>query len=285
MRLPIDLVLTSLLQLTPPVGVAMEPPRTDLREVAAPALPAPGEGAPSAEAGRKPEPGPWSGSITLGLDWLAGNSKSLTLILEGLVDYNSSRWLLTAEADGEYVTAAVPGEDSRDIAAKAEAWARGERRVTPVFSGFLYAGIDSNHFASLELRLEAQGGLGVTALERRPGAPDQLVLRFYVGPHYSRDRRFQYYPTHQDVPDQNVWSPGVALSFRAGLNEHVKLLEDAFVFPAPSRVLVRSQTRLRTSLTSYLALSAEFLLEANSAPAPGKAVADTTLLLGLTLEI
>jgi len=52
------------------------------------------------------------------------------------------------------------------------------------------------------------------------------------------------------------------------------LLEDASVFPAPSRLLFRSQTRLRASPTSNFALSVD-LFESNSSPARGKTIADT----------
>jgi putative salt-induced outer membrane protein YdiY len=282
--MPLALVLASLLELMPAPDIAPEPVLRVAPDVSASPLPAEAPAAATGAEEGKPEPGPWAGSATLGLEWLTGNSRSLTVSAEGLAEYNSSRWVLTLKAVGTYVTAAESGEAEDEVGALVSGWARGERRFTPLFSGFLYVGSGSNHFASLELRLEGEAGVGVTVLERRPSAPDELLLRFYLGVHYSRDKRYQYYPTNQNVPDQNVWSPGVALTFRAALNDHVKFSEDVFVFPAPSRVLVRSNTKLTSSLTGRLALTAELVVESNSAPAPDKAKTDTMLLLGAMLE-
>jgi hypothetical protein len=225
-------------------------------------------------------------SLTLGLEWLTGNSRTFVLFGQGLAEYDSPRWILTAETEGTYIVAQpAGGSGEADVANRVSGWARGERRFTPLLTTFLYAGSASNHFASLDLRLEAEAGLGFTILERHPGAPDELVLRLYLGAHYTRDERFQYYPTPANVPDQEVWSPGLAMTFRARLNERVKLSEYAFLFPASARTLVRSETKLLSTLTGPLALTADFILESNSAPAPGKARTDTMLTLGLTLEL
>ncbi len=240
----------------------------------------------AAPTAKEPEPGPWEGSsLTLGLDWLTGNIRSLTVDGEGLAEYHSPRWILDLEVEAVHERSAPPGEAQREVANSVSGWARGERRFTPLLSGFLYVGSGESRFASVELLLEAEAGVGFSVLDHRPGARDELVLRLYVGAHYTRELRYQYYPVRMDVPDQDVWSPGLAMTFRAGLNPYVKLSEYAFLFPAPTRTLVRSKTRLSSSLVGHLALAADFTVSSNTVPAPGKARTDTELTLGLLVEL
>ncbi|WP_375757268.1 DUF481 domain-containing protein [Corallococcus exercitus] len=234
------------------------------------------------------EDGPWTGSFGLGASFFTGNSRAFTLTGDALAEYDSPVWALTLEADGAYGNAAAEDEGEREVTAKnLGGWARGDYRFTRLLSAYTFLGAETDHPASLELRTEAELGIGLTFLERKEES-NELLLRAYLGGSYARDRRFQYFPTREQLPDVTLWSPAVGLAFRYDLNERVHLREDAVLLPdvfGDTRVLLDSTSKLSVDLTERFALTTFFELQHDSRPAAGKVRTDTSLSLGAELEL
>ncbi|MBN8228401.1 DUF481 domain-containing protein [Corallococcus macrosporus] len=230
----------------------------------------------------------WTGSVGLGASFFTGNSRAFTLTGDALAEYDSPVWALTVEADGAYGNAAAEDAEEREVTAKTlGGWARGDYRFTPLVSAYTFLGAQADHPASLELRTEAELGVGLTFLERHE-ASNELLLRTYIGGSYARDRRFQYFPTRQNLPDVNLWSPAVGVAFRYDINERVHLREDALLLPdvfGDARVLLDSTTKLSVHLTDRFALTTFFEVQHDSAPAAGKVRTDTSLSLGGELTL
>ncbi|MFP2924363.1 YdiY family protein [Pyxidicoccus sp. 3LG] len=241
-----------------------------------------------AEAEDDEEEGPWTGTVGLGLSFFTGNSRAFTVTGDALAEYDTPEWALTLEADGAYGEAAEGDDEERELTAKTlGGWARGEYRVTPLLSAYSFLGAEADHPASLELRTEVELGIGITFLEHEEDS-NELFLRGYVGGSYARDRRFQYVPTRENLPDVNLWSPALGLTFRYDINERVHLREDALLLPdviGDSRVLLDSTTKLSVHLTDRFALTTFFELQHDSSPAEGKVRTDTSLSLGGELAL
>ncbi|MBN8468935.1 DUF481 domain-containing protein [Corallococcus exiguus] len=243
-----------------------------------------------AEADEDEDEGPWTGSAGLGASMFTGNARSFTITGDAMAEYESPVWALTLEADGAYGNAAAEDEEEREVTALTlGGWARGDYRFTRLVSAYTFLGLETDHPASLELRTEVELGIGLTFLERKKKKTEkELFLRTYLGASYAKDRRFQYTPTREDLPNVTLWSPAVGVAFRYDINEHVYLREDAVLLPdifGDTRVLLDSTTKLSVHLTDRFALTTYFELQHDSAPAAGKVKTDTSLSVGGELEI
>jgi putative salt-induced outer membrane protein YdiY len=236
-----------------------------------------------AKEGDEEDEGPWTGSAGLGLSFFSGNTRSFTVTGNALAELDTPKWAATLEADGAYGEAAEGDDAERELTAKTlGGWARGEYRVNPLLSAYTFVGAETDHPASLELRSEVELGIGVTFLEEEE-EEHELFLRGYLGGSYARDRRFQYVPTRENLPDVTLWSPALGLAFHYDVNEHVELREDALLLPdvfGDTRVLFDSTTKLAVHLTERFSLTTFFELQHDSAPAEGKVRTDTSLSLG-----
>ncbi|RKH15256.1 DUF481 domain-containing protein [Corallococcus sp. CA047B] len=236
------------------------------------------------------EPGPWSGSAALSFMLLAGNSKSLALTANGLAEYRTKVWVATFKADGVLESAASAEEDDGDVDVVAEALVasvRGERRFTPLLGVYALVYGKTDHLASVELRLDGEVGIAFTLLERDTPDGEEQLLRLDVGLHYSNEARFQYFEDEQDLPDVDLLAPGGRLTFYYPFNERLKFTQYLEVFPnilGDSRFVADSTTKFSTYITHRLALSTNLLVQLDTAPAAGKAVADVALTLGAEFE-
>ncbi|WP_158625180.1 DUF481 domain-containing protein [Corallococcus terminator] len=236
------------------------------------------------------EASPWTGSAALSFMLLAGNSRALALTANGLAEYRTDVWVATFKLDGVLETAASAEEADGDEDVVAEALVasvRGERRFTPLLGVYALAYGKTDHLASVELRLDGEAGIAFTLLERdTPGGEEQL-LRLDVGLHYSNEARFQYFEDEQDLPSVDLLAPGGRLTFYYPFNERLKFTQYLEVFPnilGDSRFLADSTTKFSTYITHRLALSTNLLVQIDTAPAAGKAVADVALTLGAEFE-
>ncbi len=269
---------------TPPDAPTVDAPTVDAPP------PAPRDAKAEAEAAEA-ESGPWEGSFGLGLSVFTGNSREFMVTGDALAEYEVPKWALTLELDGAYGEAASAEEDEdteRAVTAKQlGTWARGEYRATPLLSAYTYLGAETDHPSNLELRTEAELGMGVTFLEEEK-EEDELFLRGYLGLHYARDRRFQYGPERGDLPDVDLWSPALGATFHYDINERVHLREDAMLLPdvfGDTRVLLNSTTKLSVHMTEHFALTTFFELQHDSSPAGDSVRTDTALTLGGELTL
>jgi putative salt-induced outer membrane protein YdiY len=236
-----------------------------------------------AEEDDEEDEGPWTGSAGLGLSFFTGNTRSFTVTGDALAELDTPKWAATLEADGAYGEAAEADDAEREITAKTlGGWARGEYRMNPLLSAYSFVGAETDHPASLELRTEVELGIGVTLLEQEEDE-NELFLRGYLGGSYAKDRRFQYFPTRENLEDVTLWSPALGVAFRYDVNEHVEFREDALLLPdvfGDTRVLFDSTTKLAVHLTERFSLTTFFELQHDSSPAEGKVRTDTSLSLG-----
>ncbi|WP_164018548.1 DUF481 domain-containing protein [Pyxidicoccus trucidator] len=246
------------------------------------------EAPPPALVEEEEEEGPWTGDVGLGISFFSGNSRAFTVTGDAMAEYDTPEWAITLEADGAYGDAAEGEDAERELTAKTlGGWARGEYRVTPLLSAYTFLGAETDHPASLELRTEVELGMGVTILEREE-EENELFLRGYLGGSYARDRRFQYVPTRENLPDVTLWSPALGVTFRYDVNERVELREDALLLPdviGDSRVLLDSTTKLSVHMTERFSLTTFFELQHDSSPAEGKVRTDTSLSVGGELSL
>ncbi|MCY1036399.1 DUF481 domain-containing protein [Corallococcus sp. BB11-1] len=275
------------------LAVLAQTPEPNPRPAPAPtASPSVAEDAPKAlcEDLTEKEAGPWTGSAALSFLLLAGNSRSLALTANGLAEYRTKVWVATFKADGVLETAASAeeGDGDEDVVAEAlVASVRGERRFTPLLGAYALVYGKTDHLASIELRLDGEAGIAFTLLERDTKYAEQQLLRLDLGLHYSNESRFQYFEDEQELPSVDLLAPGGRLTFYYPFNERLKFTQYLEVFPnilGDSRLLADSTTKLSTYITHRLALSTNLLVQLDTAPAAGKAVADVALTLGAEFE-
>lgn len=229
-------------------------------------------------------PPQWSGLVGFGLILMTGNSRSLTLNGAATAERKTENWIYLLRANGGYGRARPAGESAtQTVAENASIQARVDRRFTPKFSGYLLAGADTDHVASIEARPYAEAGLGVLWINEKR-KPANLELRTDLAFRYGRELRFQYFPVPKNVPDQPLVAPRLAGLFRWPLSERIVFSEEGEVFPNvvdQFRVLATSTTKFNALLSSAVSFGVAYVVRYDSKPAPGKLATDTALTVGL----
>jgi hypothetical protein len=242
----------------------------------------PGGGEPIAEE----EPGPWTGSAAVGLALAAGNTETLTLDWNLLVDYRTHAWNWTLETEALVARADVPAEgdgDATEVALSYSLDTRLEKRFTPLLGAYGLVGGLVDHPAAIELRLDAELGAAFTVVDREGNEVQDWLLRLDVGVHYSDESRHEYYAGDRDLEDVDLVSPGLGLTFKCPVSERAKLHQFAQLLPdlsGSSRVRLVSKSTLATFLTERLALNAHLKVDFDSERAAGKKDTDLTLTFG-----
>jgi hypothetical protein len=240
---------------------------------------------PAVETAPGPHEDPWKGTVGLGLIALSGNASTLTFSGLASAERKTTDWIYSVRANAVYGRSRPPEvegaeAESQVVALGAGVQARGDRRFTPVVSGYLLVGLETDHVKSVEARGTGETGIGIQWWDE--AHPDGRVssLRTDLAFRYSRETRFQYYPVSMDLPDLDLGGPRVGVDLRYGLSKDVLFSEEAEVVPnvlGASRVLFTSRTKLTARLTQALAIGAAFHVQHDSAPAPGKVPTDTAL--------
>jgi hypothetical protein len=256
----------------------------------------PATGAPAAPAEVKPAAdegsakvateNTWTGSVGLGLIALTGNASTVTFNGLASAQRKTEKWIYSARAFGVYGRSRPPDEDAlaQVVALSAGLNLRGDRRLTESLSTFLLAGAETDHVKSVEVRGIGEAGIGLQWWDEKRADGGSSSLRTDLAFRYVRETRFQYYPTRVDLPDLDLGGPRVGVDFRYGLSKDILFSEEAEVVPnilGDARVLFTSRTQLISKLTEDLSLSTSFLVQYDSAPAPGKQDTDTALSVSL----
>ncbi|MCP3102973.1 DUF481 domain-containing protein, partial [Myxococcus sp. K15C18031901] len=258
--------------------------------VAAGVAPAP---APEAAAAPAKKTGEWDVTIGLGLISLTGNASTLTFSGLASAQRTTEHWIYAVKAYGNYGRSRPPevsGEEqpSQLVALNAGLELRGDRRFTKMISGYLLAGVETDHVKSVESRTSGEGGLGVLWWDEKKKDERESYLRTDIAFRYARETRFQYYPTRMNIPDVDLGGPRFGASFRYGITKDVLFKEDAEVllsFISDSRVLANSQSQLAVKLTEALSLGISFLVKHDSLPPEGKVPTDTALAFNLEVGL
>lgn len=259
--------LSEVLAGSPTTGTAAAP-------AAAPAKPE--------DAAKKPE---WNGNIGLGLIALSGNASTLTF--NGLVsaERKTQGWIYSLKAQGVYgrsrlqATETEP-ERSEVVALGAGMDLRVDRRFTPVISGYLLGGAQADHIKSVEARGIGEAGAAISWWDEKRPDGRTSSLRTDLAFHFSRELRYQYFPTPMDLEDVDLGGPRVGVAFSYGLSKDTVFTEQAEAIPnilGDARVLINSTSTLNVGLSDTLSIGTSFGLQYDSAPPPGKVTTDTAL--------
>ena len=246
----------------------------------APATPAPG-------AAPAPAKSTWSGSASVGLISLTGNTSSFTTNGTAQAERKSEHWIFGLAAGGTYgqsrpvATAEAPPEV---VALNASLRARTDRRFTERYSAYLLGAIDTDHVKSIEARPQGEAGIAIIWVDESVDNFNKALVSTDLGFRVGREFRFQYYPVPVNIDDESIIAPKFGLKLRYALDKNVIFTEGAELLPTvvgPSRVLVNSVAKLTARLIAALGVGVAFELKHDSRPAAGKRDTDTALTFSL----
>jgi hypothetical protein len=223
--------------------------------------------------------------VGLGLISLSGNASTLTFNGLASAERKTKGWIYSLKAQGVYGRSTLPAtetepERNQVVALGANVDLRVDRRFTPAISGYVLAGALTDHVKSVELRGTGEAGAGISWWDEKMPDGRATSLRTDLAFRFSRETRFQYYPTRLDLPDVNLGGPRVGVAFSYGLSQDTVFTEEAEAIPnvlGGGRLLVNSISKLTVGLSDSLAVSTSFVLQYDSAPPPGKVSTDTAL--------
>ncbi|HEX8703786.1 MAG TPA: DUF481 domain-containing protein, partial [Myxococcaceae bacterium] len=243
--------------------------------------------APPAEAKKEEDPkmDQWKGSMGLGLISLAGNASTLTFNGLANAERKTENWIYSLRAQAVYGRSRLPASETEPeraqvVALGAGLQLRGDRRFTQRISGYVLAGGETDHIKSVEFRGTGEVGTGIVFWDETKEDGRTSSLRTDLAFRFSRETRFQYYPTRLDVADLDLGGPRVGLALRYSVSKDIVFTQDAEAVPnvlGDARLLVNTTSKLLARLTESLSLGTSFVLQYDSAPAVGKVSTDTAL--------
>lgn len=251
--------------------------------------PPPAAPAGEAKAAAAPDEAPksnWSGSAGLGVISLTGNSRSITMSGNLVAQFKTPEWIFGTKSSFIYGQSrpADTTVDPEVLALAAALQVQGDRRITQRVSVFVGTGVDTDHVKSVELRGYGEGGVGLLWLDDVEGDLQKRLLRTDIGMRYSREARFQFYPTRANVDDVTLVAPRIAATFLYALSKDVTFQQDAEVLTnilGDSRLIVNTLTKLSARLLANFSLGVGFAVKHDSSPAIGRVPTDTALTVGL----
>ncbi|GMU58835.1 MAG: hypothetical protein AMXMBFR34_05980 [Myxococcaceae bacterium] len=231
------------------------------------------------EAEKKDEkPKAWTGLVGAGLQFLTGNTQTLTLTFNVAAERNWEVWALGLKLNGAYALsnpkANEPGTTSDTTARRAQGLIRGDRKFGGFASVFGLGGVEFDHVKNIESRSYGELGSGLTFFDTKDAEKNErLFLRLDLALRAGYETRFQYFPVEQQVTDPAIpiLAPRAAIAFRWNFNKHVKVTEDLEFIPfllAPDagRLLINSTTKLSSRITENVSLTASVLVNFDSSP-------------------
>ncbi|MEW5741981.1 MAG: DUF481 domain-containing protein [Myxococcota bacterium] len=238
----------------------------------------------------------WSGLVGAGLQFLAGNTQTLTLTFNIAAQRKWEVWMLGLKLNGAYALsnpkANEPGTTSDTTARRAQGLIRVDRTFGGFASVFALGGAEFDHVKNIESRTYGELGSGLTFFDTKDAEKNErLFLRLDLALRAGYETRFQYFPTETAVTDPAIpiLAPRAALAFRWSFNKHVKLTEDLEFIPfllAPDagRLLINSTTKLSSRITENVSLTASVLVNFDSVP-PAATIPRRTTDVALTAGV
>ncbi len=239
---------------------------------------------PCAPANAAP-PKNWTGSVGLGVVAVTGNARSLTASLTAAAEHKGDHWIWGGRALATYGEARVAGSTEMQTSAEnASLFLRGDYRFSPRLSGYLLAGIETDHPKSIEIRYSQEVGVGYAWVDWT-GGDQKLFLRTDLGFRVAEEYRFQYFPVsgRVDPRDYYLKAPRAGAAFRWEMNKSVLFTEDIEVMPNvdDGRVLANSISKLSAKVFGPMAVGIGYTVNYDSAPPASKIPWDTTLAITL----
>ncbi len=258
--------------------------------------------APQAVVNKEPAPpAGWKGLAGLNLALLAGNTQSFTLTFNLGLTRKWTVWALGIRAWAAYGTLTTTVITSVDAAGKpttingqyttaevtnvaalnAGASVRGDRFLTDIVSIYAAWTEDFDHIKNIEARHLGDLGVGFTLLnvaDRKIKDWQKLYLRLDIGLRGGYETHWQYFPVSAATETPlgiGILAGRAALAFRWSPAKNIRISEDLEVIPyflpgsrgqTAGRVLINNTTKLSAAITSYIALTAGFILNYDSQP-------------------
>ena len=236
-----------------------------------------------------PPPVIWTSVINLGLISLTGNSQTLAFTFGGNVQRKSEDWIWAAKGNAIYGQSRDNTTGIESVNAEAASLQiRGDKRVSPVFSGYLLAGVDTDHIKSIEERPYGEIGASLVWFDIKDGDLERSILRTDLGFRYGREYRFQYYPYAVNLGEVDIVAPHLGLGYRSAINKEMIFTNDLDLtenVEGDARLLLINTAKLAARLTSSLNLTVSFIVNYDSLPPPPKLTTDTALTIGVEIAM
>ena len=150
----------------------------------------------AAPAPAAPAPSPWSGGVSLGFTYLAGNSNSVTFAGAANVQRKTQRWIYGAKVFGAYgLTTPADGAAPQTVALNAGINAQIDFRLIERVSILIAGGLDTDHVKSVELRGYGDVGVGIIWVDQKVEDYQKLMLKTDITFRVGSEGRYNYYPT------------------------------------------------------------------------------------------
>jgi hypothetical protein len=255
----------------------------------------PAEKAPE-KAAEKPaeKPAPkWTGTLGLGTIFLTGNTQTITFTSSLALERKSEEWIVGLKAGGAYgqtTLAGTAGGPSTDqvTALSANIQVRGERRFTPIFSGYLQGGILTDHVASIEERPQGEFGGSVLWFDVKEGELAKTSLKTDLGLVAGYEYRQQYYPTVAHLDSVAIVAPHLGVAYKYAASKEIQFSNDLDLSPNvinAVRLILVDSAKITARLSEGINLAIGFKLNWDTLPAAGKKELDTATLISLEIAL
>ncbi len=239
----------------------------------------------------------WKGTLGAGAILLTGNTETLTFTSSLALERKGEEWITGVKAYGAYgqtttsaTAAGVTTSSSQVTALKAGVSVRGDRRFSPIFSGYAQASVSTDHVASIESRPLGEIGASIIWFDVKEGDLAKTSLKTDLGFVAGREYRFNYYPTPSGSSPAyvNIVAPHLGIAYKYAVSKEISFSNDLDLSPNvldAVRVLFADTAKLSARLTETINLAVGFTLTWDSIPAPGKKELDTATLISLEVAL
>jgi hypothetical protein len=249
--------------------------------------------APEGEVKPPPSKVKVSGSASLSLVWLAGNSNAITGQANVGLSLFVEKWTLSLKGNGAYGQARGPDDLVDKVTALNVAGElRGARNFTDIVSVYILGGAGHDAIARINWRAWGEAGLGLTFFKVFD-PKDKEFIRFQFGTdlglRYQREDWFQFFPTATEPrgrianPQPNIVAIKVGLGLRYAPIKNILVQENLELLPdvlTTTNFVLNNVTALVVKVIGPLSLSTSFTLKFDNLPPPGAQKLDTILAFG-----
>jgi len=231
----------------------------------------------------------WTSVINLGLIALTGNTQSLAFSLGGNVQRKGPEWIWGVKGSAIYGQTRDNTTGINTVNAEAATLQlRGDKRITPAFSGYLLGGIDTDHIKNIEERPYGELGVSLVWFDVKEGDLQKTTFRTDLGFRYGREYRFQYFPYAQNQGDVDIVAPHLGVAYRYAVTKEIIFINDLDLvanLQGDARLLVLNTAKIAARLTDTFSLAVQFIVNYDSLPPLGKKDTDTALTIGVDIAL
>lgn len=252
-------------------------------------------GTPSDAAPKPPakKPAGWELEGTAGISFISstGNANAVSAKANTELQTQYNGWTGSLQANIAYGQTRVDATTSEVTAQRGKLELSTQRRFGRHL--YVYGGFGGNldRVASINYQLFGEPGVGIVWFENRQaratGEKTYVASRLetQVGFRYTHENRFQFFPTRQELPNEEIYAISISGSFVYALSRGTAFKQSVSIKPdvvSRENLRVNSSSILTARLVEPVALQVQFDLRYIGEPAAGKAPLDTMLSAGLS---